>query len=136
MKNSKITTALVFIIMSFSYGYSNNNDFYNNEFILCNNCLKEIKQECSKGITDSEVLEFSSLYKYNATDFTTCDLDLIDSKYNLEDKINNKIDEIRYHENHLHPLCILNNANFDIINFSIKDKFVDILNHGHCCNFG
>ena len=34
------------------------------------------------------------------------------------------------------PLCILNNANFDIINFSIKDKFVDILNHDHCCNFG
>lgn len=71
---------------------------------MCNNCLKEIKQECSKGITDSEVLEFSSLYKYNAADFTTCDLDLIDSKYNLEDKINNKIDEIRYHENHLHKI--------------------------------
>ncbi len=104
MKNLKITTALVFIIISFSYGYSNNNNFYSNEFRLCNSCLEEIKQECNKGIEHSEVLEFSSLYKYNAADFTTCDLNSVDSKHNLEDRINNKINEIRYHENHLHKI--------------------------------
>ena len=26
------------------------------------------------------------------------------------------------------PLCILNNADFNIVNISIKDKFIDILN--------
>jgi hypothetical protein len=26
------------------------------------------------------------------------------------------------------PLCILNNANFNIVDVSFKDKFIDILN--------
>ncbi len=35
-----------------------------------------------------------------------------------------------------YPLCILNNTNFQVINISSKDKFIDILNNGQCCYFG
>lgn len=101
MKNLKINALLVFVIISFSYGYSNTK-FEAQK--LCANCFEAIREQCNKGITHSEVLEFSSLYKYNAANFTTCDLNSVDSKHNLEDRINNKINEIRYHENHLHKI--------------------------------
>lgn len=33
---------------------------------------------------------------------------------------------------HINPLCILNNADFNVVYIPVEDKPVDILNYGQC----
>jgi len=101
MKNlRKIVIAVVFI-MSFCFGYS-----YNFEFEIepneCESCLNHSQELCNNGLGDFENLEFASLYKYNSNNFSSCDLNGLNSQVNIEHKINNKIEELEAHENHLH----------------------------------
>ena len=55
-------------------------------------------------------------------------LDTIQSKV-LTDSIYTKEVLKTLKNSKLNPLCILNNADFNIVNISLKDKFIDILNN-------
>ena len=69
----------------------------------------------------------SNLDDYLRTDFSaTYAFDISDG---VKASIGASIWNLLNKKNIINPLCILNNADFNIVNISLKDKFIDILNN-------
>lgn len=101
MKNFKKISVAILFSMVFCFGYSFNLPPLINDF-NCESCNLNSTLVCTNGLGDFDNLEFASAYKYNSSNFTSCDLNKVDSEYRLKNEINAIIKQLELFDDHLH----------------------------------